>query len=326
MNLGKLSALLFALPIVACGATTEEASTEATQNLGALRQFDHDFFIPPQSVAIQRAYSEVLTRYGVTARPSLEATGVFALSNGHVHVQAEHGGFPYRVARLDVLAQGDWSATARIDFDVAVDPTWSTYSADFRRRFATGTSIGGKAVEVTKVKLGGTPLPDSSGLELRVDLEVAVACELDFDAELHGFAEVGVGGLASIDAFYDEELPEKVGVVANGGLTPREQFHVTTQPFVSFLPANKANVHGHCSLEPSVNVLVAAVNDGAPFADAGVKVIVEPYADFTGTFHTPDDYAVRVKAGIAANISPFGDFFGHHWERSDYVTLFDAEL
>jgi hypothetical protein len=24
--------------------------------------------------------------------------------------------------------------------------------------------------------------------------------------------------------------------------------------------------------------------------------------------------------------SPFGDFFGHHWEKTNYVTLFDWEF
>jgi hypothetical protein len=155
-----------------------------------------------------------------------------------------------------------------------------------------------------------------------------MACEVDFDAELHAFAEVGVGGDASARVSYDRNAPgSKIGFSVDEGENAQQKFHVTTPPHLSFKDGNLASLHGRCSLQPSINVVGSVGLDPThPFVDAGVKLIVEPYAQLDANFRSMHDWSVDAKLGIEGTVSPFGDFVGRHWERTDGFTLFDYTL
>jgi hypothetical protein len=267
-----------------------------------------------------------LTRFGLTVTPSLTASGTFGLRNADVHVQVAYIANPPRIDRLDVFSRGTWSASARLDLDVKAGADFKT-SADFRKSFVTGTSLGGKAFEILKTPIAILPLPQAPNVQIELDLELAASCELDFDAELHAFAEIGVEGLATADVFYNPTAPQHVGFVGNGGLSTKDMFHLTTPPHVAFKDGNLAQLHGRCGVQPSLNATAALVIDPThPLADVGVKFIVEPYAQFDGKFNSLSDWSVDTKIGLQGSISPFGDFFGRSFQNTTSLTLFDFDL
>jgi hypothetical protein len=327
-----LKKALWAVPLITLGcgaAATDSGADDSTGALGAsAKQFDHDFALPSKTFPLQHTFSETLTRYGVTVTPSMTVGGSFAISDADIHGQVQYVANPPRIDRLDISGRATWNATARIDVDVKAGATWKK-DADWRKSFTTGTSLGGKAWEVFKTPLAVVPLAQAPNLQLQLDLELALACEVDFDAELHAYATVGVGGLASADVYYDRTADKKIGFAINGGLSRADQFHVTTPPTVAFKDGNIAQVHGRCSIQPSLNATVALVADPThPLADVGVKLIVEPYAQFDGTFKSVDDWSVDAKVGIEGTVAPFGNFFGKPWQAPGTfdLTLFDYPL
>jgi hypothetical protein len=316
-----------------CAGDSGDDASSDTSNLtfGSKPQtFDKDITIPAKSLPLSHTFTEPLTRFGVTVTPTLTPSGTFGLKDADVHIQAQYTTSPPKLIRLDVTTKGTWSVDGRIDLDVTAGADWKTQPVDFRKQFSLGTSIGGKAFEIAKLPLSTLTIPQTN-IQLHVDLELAAACELEFDAELHAFAEVGVGGLASADVFYDSTAPsgKKVGFVLNGGLTKADQFHVTTPPHVAFKDNNKAQVTAKCGLQPSLNAS-ASLNSGSDpskvIADAGVKFVVEPYAEFDGKFNSPTDWSVDAKAGIQGTVAPFGDFFGMPFSSSADFDLFKFEL
>jgi hypothetical protein len=323
------------LPLVAvlaagCSGNEDDASSD-TQNLtfgSSPQMFDHDIVIPPQSFPISHTFQETLSKFGVSVTPSFTPSGTFTLKDADVHIQAQYVANPPSIKRLDVMSRGTWGVTARLDVDVKAGADWKT-SADFRKQFSVGTSLGGKAFELAKIPIAAIPLPQAPNIFLHLDLELAAACELEFDAELHAFAEIGVGGLASADTFYVADAPKgkNVGFVANGGLTTADQFHITVPPHVEFKDGNLAQVMGKCGVQPSVNVTASIGPDPAhSIADLGVKLVVQPYAQFDGKFNSPTDWSVDAKTGIEATVSPFGDFFGQPFSTTADLKLFDFEL
>jgi hypothetical protein len=319
---------LIGLVTVGCGATASDSADSSENDLGKAKQFDHDFVLPNHTFPLTHTFTETLTRYGVTVTPALTVGGSFAITNPDIHAQVQYTANPPRVERLDIFGRAQWEATARVDVDVKAGASWKK-DVDWRKSFTTGTSLGGKAFEILKTPLARIPLPQAPELELQLDLELAAACELDFDAELHAYATVGVGGLASADVYYDKTADKKVGFAINQGLSRSDQFHVTTQPTVAFKDGNLAQVHGRCSIQPSLNATVALLSaPDHPLADVGVKLIVEPYAQFDGDFKAPSDWSVDAKVGIQGTVAPFGDFFGRPWQAPGTLslTLFDYPL
>jgi hypothetical protein len=233
------------------------------------------------------------------------------------------------VTRIGLSSHGTWSGDARVDVDVAVpvDANWTT-SADFRKSFSSGTSLGGKAWELVKVPLASVRLPHAPAIQVQVEVELALACALDFDAELHAYGEVGVAGLVSGDVWYDQNAngPLKVGFAADAGLSKADQFHTTKPPRFAFKQGNLAQVSGRCSIQPSINARVGALAAG--LADVGLKFIVEPYVYANGTFHSIDDWSIDTTSGVLGTVTPYGDFFGRHWQDPGNLDLklFDYPL
>ena len=78
---------------------------------------------------------------------------------------------------------------------------------------------------------------------------------------------------------------------------------------------------------PSVNAMVAlGIDPMHPFANVGVKFIVEPYAQFDGKFRGLNDWSIETKAAVEGSVAPFGDFLGQAVEHNIEFTLFDFEL
>jgi hypothetical protein len=319
----------------ACGigcAGEDDGAADDSQNLtgsGSPKIFDKDIPIPPQSLPLKKTFKETLTRFGVTVTPSITPSGTFGLKDADIHVQAQYTANPPHVDKIDIFSRGTWTADFRVDVDVLASAEWKTQPVDMRKQFTFGTSLGGKAFELAKVPLAVLPLPSAPNIQLQIDLELAAACSLEFDAELHAFAEVGLEGLATSDVFYLSSAPKgkKVGFVPNGGLTKEDMFHISTPPHVSFKDGNVAQLHGKCGIQPSLNATAALGADPThPLADVGVKFVVQPYASFDGVFKSMDDWSVDAKAGIEGTVAPFGDFFGQPFSTSLDLKLFDFEL
>jgi hypothetical protein len=321
--------LITVLSAIGCGSGDDGADTgsaDLTASAGNDIIWDHDLQIPPMSVPLSHTFTESLSKFGITVTPSLTASGTFGLKNSDVHLQVAYKANPPKIDRLDLFSRGTWTASARLDLDVKAGAGWSK-SADIRKSFSTGTSLGGKAWEILKTPLAIMPLPQAPNVQLELDLELAASCELDFDSELHAFAEVGVEGLATADVFYNPAVKNQVGFVADGGLSTADMFHVTIPPHMAFKDGNLAQLHGKCGLQPSLNLSAALVVDPThPLADAGVKFIVEPYAEFTGKFNSLSDWSVDTKVALQGSIAPFGDFFGRPFQTTMNVPLFQFDL
>jgi hypothetical protein len=173
------------------------------------------------------------------------------------------------------------------------------------------------------------PLPNAPNIQLQLALELAASCELDFDADLHAFAEIGLGGEVNADVFYLSSLPagQRVGFVADANLTSADKFHITKPPHIGFKDGNLAQAKGRCGVQPSINVTAAlGALPAKPLADVGVKLVVQPYAELDGQFTSIDDWKIDAKAAIEGTVSPFGDFFGQPFSTTDNFKLFDFQL
>jgi hypothetical protein len=324
------------LPVAAllglgCAGDGEDAA-DGSQDLsfgGQPQTFDKVIPIPAKTLPLSHTFKETLTRFGVTVTPEITPSGTFSLTDADVHVQAKYTVNPPSVQKLDILTRGTWGATARVDLDVHSSAEWKAATPDFRKDFSLGTSIGNKAFEIVKIPLTSITLPGSANIQLQLQLEVAAACQLDFDDELHAFAEIGVGGEASGDVFYDSSAPagKRVGFVANGGLTSADKFHVTVPPHVAFKDGNLGQLHGKCGLQPSINATASLGSDpNHPLADVGVKFVVQPYAQFDANFKSLEDWSVDAKIGIEGTVSPFGDFFGQPFSTTADFQLFNLDI
>jgi hypothetical protein len=325
------------LPLLAmlgagCSGDSEDAAS-GNQDLFGLdstpHTWDHDFVVPAQQKQLSHAFKETLTRFGVTVVPSFTPTGTFKLNNSDVHVQVVYQANPPKITQMDVFSKGTWEVDGRIDLDVTAGADWKAATPDFKKSFSLGTSIGNKAFEIAKFPLFSMPLPQAPNILFQLDLELAASCELDFDAELHAFAEMGVGGDASADVFYDVTKPagQRTGFKANSGIPTADQFHLTIPPHVAFKDGNVAQVTGKCGMQPSLNATASLVVDPThPLADVGVKFVFQPYAEFDGTFKSMDDWSVDAKTGLKGTVSPFGDFFGQPFSTTADLNLFDFEL
>jgi hypothetical protein len=330
--------LVGVLPVLAmlgvgCSGDSED-SAAGNQDLFGIGDstphiWDHDFVVPAMKKELSHQFKETLTRFGVTVTPSFTPTGTFKLNDSDVHVQVEYQANPPKITRMDVLSRGTWEVDARMDLDIVAGADWKAATPDFKKSFSLGTSIGNKAFEIAKLPLFAVPLPQAPNIVFELDLELAASCEVDFDAELHAFAEMGVGGLANADVFYDASKPqgERTGIKANAGIPSADQFHLTIPPHVAFKDGNLAQVTGRCGMQPSLNATAALVVDPThPLADVGVKFVFEPYAEFDGTFKSLQDWSVDAKTGVDGTVSPFGDFFGQPFSRTADLKLFDFEL
>jgi hypothetical protein len=332
-RLGFMVLPLAGLLAVGCGGDGEDTGNGGSDfSLGGSstpQTFDKVIKLPSQNIPLSHTFKETLTRFGVTVTPQITPSGKFTLDDADVHVQAQYTTAPPAIKRLDILTRGTWGASARVDLDVTSGADWKTSTPDFKKDFSLGTSIGNKAFEIIKIPLTSITLPGSTNIQLQLAMEVAASCELSFDDELHAFAEIGIGGSASGDVFYDSSKPagQRVGFVANGGLTSADQFHVTVPPHVAFKDGNLGQVHGKCGLQPSINATAVLGSDpNKPLADVGVKFVVEPYAQFDGTFKSIDDWQVEAKTGINATVAPFGDFFGMPFSTTADLQLFDLDI
>ena len=334
----KTVVLLGMLPLVAtlaagCSGDTDD-SASGNQDLFGIGDstphiWDHDFVVPPLEKKLSHEFKETLTRFGVTVVPSFTPTGTFKLNNGDVHVQVTYQANPPKITNMDVFSRGTWEVDARMDLDVTASAEWKAATPDFKRSFSLGTSIGNKAFEILKLPLFSMPLPQAPNILFQLDLEVAASCQLDFDADLHAFAEMGVGGLASADVFYDVTKPagQRIGFKGNQGLSSADQFHLTIPPHVAFKDGNQAQVKGRCGMQPSLNATASLVVDPThPLADVGVKFVFQPYAEFDGNFKSINDWSVDAKTGLEGTVSPFGDFFGQPFSTTADLKLFDFEL
>jgi hypothetical protein len=315
---------LLGLFAAACSASTDDqagSDGSAISAGGKTLTQDFDIPIPPLSKTLSEPFTETITRFGATVTPTLTPSGTFGLKDSDVHVQVEYVTNPPRINKLDISSRGTWSVDTSIALDVKVGADWK--AAD-HKSFVRNTSLGGKGFPLLpRIPLGPPiPLPNAPNIQLQLQVELAATCELDFDAELHAVAKLGVEGLASSDVFYNKDAAKKVGFVQNGGLTQQQQFHVTTPPHVEFTDGNLAQVTGRCSIQPSINATAAfGVNPAKPVADVGVKFIVEPYVEVKGEFTSVSSWKFTSKLGIDGTVAPFGDFFGQPFQQKDDFDL-----
>jgi hypothetical protein len=327
---GACLVLLSSASAVGCSADDGAGGNSDSNFTGSNKPvtWEKDIQVKPFSVPLSKTFKDIpITRFGITVTPTLTASGSFGLKDSELHVIVQYTANPPRVTLLDVNSRGTWTASARLDLDVKAGADFKVAAPDIKKSFSTGTSLGGKAFEIAKLPIAVLPLPQAPQIQLQLDHELAAACELDFDAELHAFAEVAVEGQATSDVFYNPSAPKHVGFKANDGLTKADMFHTTTKPHVAFKDGNLAQVKGRCSVQPSINATAALGADPThPLADVGVKFIVEPYAEFDATFKSMQDWSVDAKTGIAGTITPFGDFFGQAFNSPIDFKIFDFEL